>query len=38
MEKIFFKISCYAAENGIGIKAIALYQSIQYYLGIVFPV
>ncbi|PWJ97424.1 hypothetical protein BC749_107225 [Flavobacterium araucananum] len=38
MGNILFKINCYAKENGIVIKAIAFYQSIQYYLGIVFPV
>lgn len=38
MENILFKINYYAVQNGIVIKAIALYQSIQYYLGIVFRV
>lgn len=38
MENILFKINCYTVQNGIVIKAIALYQSIQYYLRIVFRV
>ncbi|TCN58883.1 hypothetical protein EV142_103330 [Flavobacterium circumlabens] len=37
MENILFKINCYTLQKGIAIKAIACYQSIQYYLGIVFP-
>jgi len=38
MENILFKINCYTLQNGIVIKTIALYQSIRYYLGIVFPI